>query len=142
LTQVKFLGSYTVPRIDLQIASTFQSLPGAQLSAVYNAPFSNYGSSLGRFVSGGNANSVVPVNLVEPGTMFGDRLNQLDFRLGKIVRMGQMRMSLSLDLYNALNASTVLSESSAYAGSSITGWRRPTTILPARIAKFGAQLDF
>ena len=28
LTQVKFLGTYTVPRVDVQVSSTFQSIPG------------------------------------------------------------------------------------------------------------------
>src|SRR5262249_29825421 len=33
LTQVKLLGSYTVPKIDVSISGSFQSLPGPQLSA-------------------------------------------------------------------------------------------------------------
>jgi hypothetical protein len=33
LTQVKFLGSYTVPRVAIQLSSAFQSLPGPQIAA-------------------------------------------------------------------------------------------------------------
>ena len=37
LTQVKLLGTYTVPKVDVQVAATFQSLPGPQITANYIA---------------------------------------------------------------------------------------------------------
>ena len=78
------------------------------------------------------------VNLVEPGTMYGERLNQLDLRVGKILRFGgSFRATLNFDVYNALNADTVLVLNNAYAT-----WQRPQSILLARFAKLGLQLDF
>jgi hypothetical protein len=96
--------------------------------------------SLGRPLSGGAAN--VTVNMVEPGTLFGDRLNQLDLRFGKVLRSGRVRTVISFDLYNALNGNPVLSENATYRDTTVSGWRIPTSILPARFAKFGVQLDF
>ena len=86
LTQVKFLGSYTVPKADVQVSGTFQSIPGPQIRATYVAPNALVAPSLGRPLSGNAAN--VSVALVEPGTMYGDRLNQVDLRVGKILKFG------------------------------------------------------
>src|SRR6185503_15843801 len=62
-TQVKLLGTYLVPRADINLAATFQSTPGPQIAANYLAPSALVASSLGRPLSGGAAN--VTVNLVE-----------------------------------------------------------------------------
>jgi hypothetical protein len=134
--QIKFLGSYTVPKIDLRLAGTLQSVPGPQILANYIASNAVVQPSLGRPLSGGAAN--VTVNLVAPGTMYGERLNQLDLRLSKPIKFGdRTKLTVNLDLYNALNASTVLSLSSNYAN-----WQTPQGILPARIFELSARVDF
>jgi len=137
LTQVKFLGSYTVPRIALQLSGAFQSLPGPVVAA--NRVVTPAQTTLGRpFTNAAN----LTLNLVEPGTLFGERLNQLDFRVAKVFPWGRSRTALNFDLYNAFNASTVLAENAAYSGSGLNQWRVPTTIVTARFAKFSVQLDF
>jgi hypothetical protein len=135
LTQVKGYGVYTVPRVDIQVSATFQSIPGPPVAANYNAPNSVVVPSLGRILSGNAAN--VTVNIIEPGTMYGERLNQLDLRVAKIFQLRGTRAVLNLDVYNALNASTVLLENPSFGA-----WRRPQTILLARFAKVGVQFDF
>src|SRR5262249_30190868 len=102
LTQTKWMGSYAVPGIDLQVAATFQSTPGTEIQANYVAGNADVQPSLGRPLSGGAANTTV--TLVSPGTFYGDRLNQLDFRVAKVLRFGAARVTLNVDLYNALNA--------------------------------------
>ena len=69
--------------------------------------------SLGRDLIGGAAN--VTVNLVPAGSMFGERLNQLDMRFAKLLKAGRTRTSLNLDLYNVFNVSTVLTENATYS---------------------------
>jgi hypothetical protein len=91
--------------------------------------------SLGRNLAGGARN--VTVNLIEPRTMYGDRMNQLDLRIGKILQLGPTRASVNLDLYNALNANTVIVQSNSFAV-----WQRPESILPARFAKISMRLNF
>ena len=132
---MKLVGSYTVPRIDLQVSATFQSIPGPEIAANLTAVNAVVAPSLGRNLSGGLAN--VSVNLVEPGTMFGDRLNQMDLRFSRAVRVGRMKSTLQLDLYNALNTDAVTGVSTAYAT-----WLRPQAIILGRFAKLGLQVDF
>jgi hypothetical protein len=135
VTQYKFLGSYTVPRLDVQVSGTFQGLPGPGLASNYTATNAVVQPSLGRPLSGGAPN--VTVSLVEPGSMYGERLNQLDLRIGKIFRFGGTRTNVGLDLFNALNANPVLSENSNFAA-----WRTPLGILQPRYARISAQFDF
>lgn len=140
LTDVKLQGAYTVPRVDVLLGVSYRNSPGPQISANFVATNAAVQPSLGRPLAGGAAN--VTVNLVEPGTLFGDRLNQLDLRVGKVLRAGRVKTVLSFDLYNALNGNPVLTENAAYRDATVSGWRIPTSILPARFAKFGVQVDF
>ena len=140
LTDVKLQGAYTVPRIDVLLGVSYRNSPGPQIAANFVATNAAVQPSLGRPLAGGAAN--VTVNLVEPGTLFGDRLNQLDLRVGKVLRAGRVRTVVSFDLYNALNGNPVLTENAAYRDATVSGWRIPTSILPARFAKFGVQVDF
>jgi hypothetical protein len=135
LTQLKLLGSYTVPRIDVQVTATFQSLPGPEILAAHVVTTAEVAPSLGRNLAGGSRN--VTVELMEPRSMYGQRLNQLDLRIGKILRFGRTRVSPSLDLYNAFNASPVMTHSNQFAT-----WMQPQSILTARFAKVGLVVNF
>jgi hypothetical protein len=135
LTSIKFLASYTVPRIDVQVTGNFQNLPGPEITADYVASSAQVQPSLGRPLAGGARNVTVP--LIEPRSMYGDRMTRLDVRVGKILHFGRVRATPSVDVYNMLNASTALGQSSAYAT-----WLRPQSIIPGRFAKVGVQLDF
>jgi hypothetical protein len=135
LPQLKWLGTYTVPKVDVQVAATFQSLPGPQILSNYIATNAQLQPSLGRVLSGGAANATVAI--VTPGTMFGERLNQLDLRFSKILRLAGSRSLINFDLYNALNGNPVRSVNSAY-----TAWLTPTAILDARLFKISVQYDF
>ena len=136
LTQVKLLGAYTIPRADVQVSATFQSIPGPQLAANVNfASATAIAPSLGRPLSGNQA--VAQINVVEPGSMYGDRLNQVDFRVGKLLRYGGTRTAVSVDLYNALNSDAILTENSNFAV-----WRQPLSVLSARLLKFSVNFDF
>ena len=90
--------------------------------------------SLGRNLSAGNAT----VDLIAPGTMYGQRLNQVDFRLSKIFRFSRTgRIQGNVDLYNLFNGDPVLALNNTYGSA----WQRPLQILQGRLLKFSIQLD-
>ena len=134
-TNVKALGTYVVPKVLVNVAATFQSTKGPQLSA--NRIYTNAEiiPSLGRPLSGTAQNATI--NLLDSGVMYGDRVNQLDMRFGKIVRFGARRASINLDVYNVTNGNPVMQEQAAYAI-----WRTPLRIMDARMFKVSGQLDF
>jgi hypothetical protein len=132
----KFAGSYPLPW-DVQIAGTFQNLPGPELLANYLVSNALIAPSLGRDLAAGSR-SVKTVALIEPGTMYGERMTQVDIRMSKIIHVGRARIQANFDLYNLLNASPILATNSRFGSS----WLRPTYVLPGRIFKFGGQVDF
>jgi hypothetical protein len=137
-TQIKLLAVYPLPWGGVQTSVAFQSLPGPMISASRVYTNAEIAPSLGRNLGAG-ANGTVNVQLIDPGTVYGDRLNQLDFRLSKVFRLpGNRRVQANMDLFNMFNASAVLGQNNNYGGS----WLRPTNILQGRLIKFGGQFDF
>jgi hypothetical protein len=78
------------------------------------------------------------VSLVEPGTLFGDRMYQLDVRVSKAFRYRGVRARLTLDLANMLNGNAVLVENNAYGSR----WRQPAFVLQGRTIKPAIQMEF
>jgi hypothetical protein len=137
-TRATAAGTYIVPRADVQVAFTFTSSPGVPLQANWNVPSAVAALSLGRPLSG-NAPSV-EVNLLAPGQMRSPRVNILDFRFGKILRFGDKRANVAVDLYNILNLDTVLNQNYTFVPGG--QWLVPTEVLSPRTAKLTLQVDF
>ena len=145
LTFVKGYGSYTIPRADVQVSGTYQTKPGPLVEAIYTAPNAEVAPSLSRPLAGGATS--VDVHLLAPGpytttnggsgTVHGERLHQVDFRLSKLLHFGGTRARANMDIYNALNSSAVISQNDAFGS-----WQTPTEILIARFYKFSVQFDF
>jgi hypothetical protein len=137
LTQIKGYGVYTVPKVDVQVSGTFRSIPGASINANYTATgaYLTANSTLGRSLSGGAAN--ITVALLPPNTEYLDRRQELDMRIGKVLRFGRARSVLSLDIFNALNSDARITVNNSFAA-----YLRPTQILNARLMKFSVAFDF
>ena len=147
LTNVKAYGAYIIPRIDVQLSGTYQSIPGPLIQATVTYNPAMVAARLGRPPSeGGNIDvQVVPLDALTgsprggtgAGTVYGERLNQFDFRVGKIFEFGGTRTALNLDIFNAFNSDAIVNESSTFAT-----FRRAQRILLGRIFKISASLGF
>jgi len=131
-TSVRFLGTASLPG-GVDMGLTFLNNPGPQITANYTIT-SAQAIGLGRSLSAGSAT----VPLVKPGTMFGERHNQVDLRVGKNLRYGRMRLRALLDVANVFNSNSVLVLNTTYGAN----WLRPTYVLPGRLIKPTIQIDF
>jgi hypothetical protein len=134
--QFKGLTSYTVPKVTVQVSATIQSVPGASLAANLVVPSATVAQTLGRPLSGNTSN--VTVNLIAPQTLFGDRINQVDFRIAKVVRFGRSRAQVGVDIFNVMNSNVPQGYIQTYGPT----WLRPTSVMDARFARISGQIDF
>ena len=72
---------------------------------------------LGRTLSEANT---VTVNLIEPNTLFGERRNNIDLRLSKILRYSRTRTQVGIDIYNLMNSDTITAYSQTFSPTSTT----------------------
>jgi hypothetical protein len=136
-TRYTGLGSYNIPKIDVLVSGTFRSDQGAQLNA--NQAFTANQTTLGRPFANNAPN--VTVNLIEPGTLYGDRVNEIDFRFAKILRFGGTRTNVGFDVYNITNSAPILTYNQTFSPTSTT-WLTPNSVLQPRFWKFSVQFDF
>jgi hypothetical protein len=139
-TTVKASAAYSLPW-DVQLSGSFTSIPGPSINANYTVT----SAIAGRTIIGSQAGaSSIVVNLVEPQTVFLDRQNRLDLRAGKAFRIGdRTRIQGFVDLFNALNAGTVLRVNETYGAVAATNaWFTPTAIMDGRFLRFGMQMTF
>jgi len=135
-TQVKLAIVHTFWK-DIQASATFQSNPGPMVRAIWNATNAVVAPSLGRNLAG--YPSGYPIELIDIGTQYGDRLNQLDLRFAKQFKLtAKRRVQAMVDIYNSLNANPVVSFNTTYGPT----WLTPTQILVGRFVKVGARLEF
>jgi hypothetical protein len=136
-TGVSGLATYTIPKIDVLVSGTYQNQPGIQVDANYNTPVS--ATNLGRPFTGATFRNY---NIVTAGEVYIERLNQIDFRVAKLFRLGGSRTMINFDFFNITNSNSVLTENATFVLPPSTAWRTPQSILLPRMFKLSAQFDF
>jgi hypothetical protein len=148
-TQAKLYATYSLPH-GVIVSGTFQNVPGIEITANYPAPNDQIAPSLGRNLAACGTREVctatATVPLIAPMTMFEPRRSQVDLRVSKRFELGQrMRLQANVDIYNALNDSSVLGVNSTYGQQ----WLLPIvvvsgteSILQGRLMQISGQLTF
>jgi hypothetical protein len=141
-TSMQGMVAYVIPKIDVNISGTYQDLPGTSASNSTGVSMSANGAIPAASTTLGRAYSSTAgarfFNIVEAGSVYVERMRQLDFRMSKLFRVGTTRTSLNFDFYNVLNSNSVINENITYGAA----WRTPQLILLPRIFKLSAQFDF
>jgi hypothetical protein len=152
ITTVRGLASYTIPKIDVLVSAIVRSQAnvqpggdvatnGASRSANYLMNAAQFLAATGRPLRPGVTTETV--NLLLPGQIYGERINNLDMRIAKVVRVREARANIGIDFYNLTNANTPTAFEATYDPAT-TGarWMRPTTVLQPRFVRFNVQFDF
>src|SRR5215467_4053817 len=143
-TRMTALGTYIIPKVDVQVGGTFTSTPGIPLAANFTYTNAQARPFIGRDLGAGGASNLT-INLLAPGQQWGDRLNEVDFRIGKNLRFGQTKGQVAVDVLNLFNANTPITYNQTFIPGVVTGsssWLAPTSVMTARIAKITVQWEF
>jgi hypothetical protein len=139
-TQIKINGVYPFPG-GFIASAVFQNLSGITYNANYEVSSAVVAQSLGRPLAGGVRTVSVP--LVAPFTQFEPRRNLLDLRLSKVFQLGgRASLKANLDLYNALNAGSILEINSNYGPRWLEGQGRGGGVILSRLMQVGGQFSF
>ncbi|HXG86722.1 MAG TPA: TonB-dependent receptor [Vicinamibacterales bacterium] len=138
-TTFKMSGAYQLP-YDFQLSGTFFATPGPSINANYTVT----AAIAGRPIIGSTANTpTISVNLIQPNTVFLDYRKQLDMRVARTFRIGGYRIQGFADVFNVLDAGTVLRVTETFGANPATNaWRNPLTIMDGRYIRFGTQMNF
>jgi hypothetical protein len=141
-TQLKLNGSYPLPA-GVVVSGVYQNVSGPQITAAYAASNTEIAPTLGRNLAACGTRTpctaTATVPLIVPGTMREPRITRLDLRITKMIDLpSRMRLQGNLDIYNALNSSSILTIGTAYGSR----WRQPTAIVDPRIFQLSAQVTF
>ena len=143
-SQVKALGTYTIPKIDVQLGDDVPERAGAAAQAATRRR-RGWGRRCGRRSAARCGRR--QHDRREPG-IAGHPLrgpavsDRLPGGQDLPVRHGNRRLTASVDLFNLFNGNAVLTQSNTYSITNTQSWGTPTTVQQPRLLKFTATLNF
>jgi hypothetical protein len=162
-TTFRGLASYTIPKIDVLVSGTVRSQPEVERVANLNLPNSPASSAcapnpsqcvtlqglLGRLPTGTSTTGTQTINLIDNDHRLfsGERRTQVDMRFAKILRFGQTRTDIGVDLSNLLNTNYATTWENAYQysiGNTAQGgtWNQPTAVYAPRFVRLNFTVNF
>jgi hypothetical protein len=152
LTSARGLLSYTIPKVDVLVSAILRSQPnvqpGADVATAGASRAANFLMSAAQFqtLTGQSLRTGVTteqVNLLLPGQIYGERVNNIDLRVAKIIRVKGTKANVGIDLYNLTNKNTGTTFEATYdPASQGARWMVPTAVLQPRFVRFNVQFDF
>jgi hypothetical protein len=135
----KLSGTYPLP-FGFRLSGLFQSIPGTQSSRDGGnvGKDLNVTYSVGRAIAPSLTQTTVNVKLNEPGTVFLDRVNQVDFAVARDFRYGKLLVRPQFDFFNALNGNGITQVNTTYGPSYLL----PVSILNPRLIRFNVRVAF
>src|SRR5688572_26465004 len=144
-TSVRAMVAYTIPRVDVLVSTVFNNKPNVgtdqigSLLANYSVPAATQAELAAQI--GRPLTPVLPtftVNLLSPGELYGDRVNQIDFSAKKILRFGGQRLTVGADFYNLTNNNVTLAFNPTFVPNA-AGWQAPTSYMSPRVVRLNAE---
>jgi hypothetical protein len=137
-TQMRGFAAYTIPKIDLLVSTIMRFQPNVVFGGGGIPGAVPEGNSAG--LSALFSTPLGQVNLLQPGRVYGARINQVDVRFGKILNVGTKRANIAMDLLNLFNANTPITYQQNYGDGS--QYLQPLTILNPRFVRLNVTVDF
>jgi hypothetical protein len=128
-TTLKGSVNYPLPWLGLGVAAVVQSLPGAERTVVYNVTRAQLPQL--------STVSQVNVRLNEPGSLYFERVNELDLSLVSNIRVRGVRLRPQINLFNALNVNEVTAENNVFPRDG-----QPRAIIGGRLLRLGLIIDY
>ncbi len=128
-------------RWNIVTSGSYQFSPGPTITASWAAPNSVIAPALGRNLAAG-ATATKTIQLIQPETLYGDHLSQLDVRLSKRFTAGRFHLRGDANLYNVFNSDWVSAFNTTFSTTASNAFLRPTGVLQGRLFKIGGQLEF
>jgi hypothetical protein len=137
LPNASFVGFVPLPWWGLLTSATYRNYPGPQITATRQTTNAEIAPSLGRNLSSG-VNGTANVELIQPGSVYAPRQQQVDFRISKRFRFGRNRLMANVDVFNVFNAAGTTTLNTTYGPN----WQRPLLLQLGRFVKLSGQFDF
>jgi hypothetical protein len=168
-TNVRGTASYTIPKVDVLVATVFQRRNGPEraanhaftkdqvaweASSAFRAtqpcPAGATAGQVGCFTPSGTTVTATSytVNMLNPGELYGPYYTTFDLKLGKNIRFSGKRVNVGIDVYNLFNNGAVLTYQDNYdvadnpATPVVEKYGQATSLLSPRFMRFSVQFDF
>ena len=127
-TNFKGFATYPLPW-DLNLATVFQSVAGAERIATYLVTRALLPAMTSR--------SSAYIRLNEPGSSYFDRINTVDFSITRTLRVDRYILKPAFEVFNMFNANPATVENNRFPFVA-----SPTAILQGRFVRVAVQVDF